>query len=194
MTANKTDMEEYLRGLELPNRHKVNVVESEQWNVMRGVFQYISDNLVGKDAMYANGDMYLGSGFEKVDVNVFRSRNIFYSLSRLGKQEEACKMEDYCGGDIKYIGAHDVFFFHLKEPIPEEALKVLDYKIWAYGAENLLMGVFTKMLHYCTLNPCKILETYHLHCSGARRSDRVRVNEHSEYNALSPFTSNLTCH
>ena len=60
MTADKEDMEEYLRGLELPNRYKIAVVESKQWNWMRGIFQYMSDNLVGKDAMYANGDIYLG--------------------------------------------------------------------------------------------------------------------------------------
>ena len=111
MTADKEDMEEYLRELELPNRHKIVVVESEQWNLVRGIFQYISDNLVGKDAMYANGDIYLGRGFEKVDANVLSSRNILYSLTRLGKQEESCKMKDYCGGDFDYVGAHDVFCF-----------------------------------------------------------------------------------
>ena len=193
MTASKAEMEEYLRGLDLPNRHKVVVVESKQWDMMRGIFQYISDNLVGKDVMYANGDIYLGNGFEKVDANALSSRNIFYALSRLGKQEENCKMQDYCGDDVQYIGAHDVFLFHLKEPLPEGALKALEFKIWDYGAENILIGVFNKLLHYCTLNPCKILESYHLHCSEARRSDRVRVNTNNTFNGLAPFTTNLTC-
>ena len=193
MTADKEDMEEYLRGLELPNRHKIVVVESKQWDMVRGIFQYISDNLVGKDAMYANGDIYLGKGFEKVDANVLSSRNILYSLTRLGKQEESCKMKDYCGGDLDYVGSHDVFLFHLKEPLPEEALKVLEYEIWSYGTENVLMGVFKRLLYYCILNPCKILETYHLHCSELRHTDAKRVNWDSPFNTISPITKNLTC-
>ena len=193
ITASRKEMEEYLHGLDLPNRHKVVVAESKQWDTMRGVFQYISDNLADKDVLYANGDIYLGNGFEKVDANVLSERNIFYALSRLGKQEEACKMEDYCGGDVQYIGAHDAFLFHLNEPLPEEALKELEFKIWDYGAENILIGVFNKLLHYCTLNPCKVLECYHLHCSAARRNDRVRVNTNSKFNGLSPFTTKLTC-
>ena len=193
MTASKAEMEEYLRGLDLPNRHKVVVVESKQWDMMRGIFQYISNNLVGKDVMYANGDIYLGNGFEKVDANVLSSRNIFYALTRLGKQEENCKMQDFCGGDFQYMGCHGLFLFHLKEPLPEEALKALEFKMWELGSENVLIGVFNKLLHYCTLNPCKILEGYHLHCSAARRSDRVRVNTNNTFNGLAPFTTNLTC-
>ena len=193
MTGDKVGMEEYLRGLDLPNRHKLVVVESEEWDTMRGVFQYISDNLADKDVMYANGDIYLGNGFEKVDASALSKRHIFYALTRLGKQEEACKMEDFCGGDLQYIGAHDAFLFHLKEPIPEEALKELEFKIWDYGAENVLIGVFNKLLHYCTLNPCKILEIYHLHCSGARRLDRVRINNKNKFSALAHFTNELNC-
>ena len=193
MTADKVGMEEYLRGLDLPNRHKIVVVESKEWNTMRGVFQYISDNLADNDVMYANGDIYIGNGFEKVNASALSKKHIFYALTRLGKQEEACKMEDFCGGDLQYIGSHDAFLFHLKEPIPEEALKELEFKIWDFGAENVLIGVFNKLLHYCTLNPCKILETYHLHCSGARRGDRVRINTGSKLNGLAPFTNKLNC-
>ena len=193
ITADKNGMEEYFRGLDLQNRHKLVVVESKQWDTMRGVFQYISDTLTNKDVMYANGDIYLGNGFEKVDANVLSKRNVFYALSRLGKQEEKCKMPDYCGGDFQYIGAHDVFLFHLKEALSEQVLKELEFKIWDYGAENVLIGVFQKLLHYCTLNPCKILESYHLHCSGAHHGNRTRINTNTTFNGLSPFTTNLTC-
>ena len=84
-------MEEYLRGLDLPNRHNVVVVESNQWDTTKGIFQYISDNLADKDVMYANGDIYLGNGFEKVDVNVLRKKNIFYALSRQGSKRRHVK-------------------------------------------------------------------------------------------------------
>ena len=193
LTADRGGMEEYLRGLDLQNRHKLLVVENKQWDTYRGIFEYISDNLTDKDVMYANGDIYLGNGFEKVDANVLSKRNIFYALSRLGKQEEKCKMQDFCGGDFQYLGAHDAFLFHLKEALPEQALKELEYKCWDYGAENVLIGVFQQLLHYCTLNPCKILESYHLHCSGAHHGNRVRINTNNSFNGLSPFTTKLTC-
>ena len=193
MTGNGPDTEEYLHGQDLPNRHKISVVESKQWYTMRGVFQFISDNLVGKDTMYANGDMYLGNGFENVNATELRENKIFYALSRRGKQEEACKMEDYCGGDFQYLGSHDVFLFHLKEPIPEVALQKLDFKVPSSGSENVLIAVFAKMLHYCSLNPCKTLETYHLHCSGIRPGKRERVNTDKEFNGRSYFTSSLSC-
>ena len=193
IAASRDGMEEYLRELNLQNRHKLVVVESKQWDTVRGIFQYISDNLTNKDVMYANGDIYLGNGFEKVDANVLSKRNILYALSRHGKQEETCKMPDYCGGDYQYLGSHDFFLFHLKEALPEEALKVLECKIWNYGVENVLIGVFQKLLHYCTLNPCKILEGYHLHCSGVHHGNSIRVNVNTPFNGVSPFTTKLTC-
>lgn len=79
------------------------VIESEQWNMMRGVFQYISDKLVGKDVMYTNEDI---RGFEKVDANVLSSINIFHTLSRYGKQEEECKMHDYCAVTYHCMGSN----------------------------------------------------------------------------------------
>ena len=194
ITANRDDMEEYFRELDLQNRHKLVVVESKQWDTYRGIFQYISDNLTNKDTMYANGDIYLGNGFEIVDAKVLSKRNILYAVTRQGKQEETCKMPDDCGGDYQYVGSHDVFLFHLKEALPEQALKMLEYMIWDLGTENVLIGVFQKLLHYCTLNPCKILETYHLHCSGAHHGNRTRVNVNPKFNGLSPFTANLTCY
>ena len=193
ITADRDGTEEYFRGSDLQNRHKLVVVESKQWDTMRGVFQYISDNLTNKDVMYANGDIYLGNGFEKVDANVLSKRNILYALSRLGKQEETCKMPDFCGGDYQYMGSHDVFLFHLKEALSEQVLKELEFMIWDCGTENVIIGVFQKLLHYCTLNPCTILESYHLHCSKVHYSNRTRVNTNSRFNGLSPFTTKLTC-
>ena len=122
---------------------------------------------------------------------MLNSRNILYSLTQLGKQEESCKMKDYCGGDFDYVGSHDVFLFHLKEPLPEEALKAFEYKIWSWGTGQVLMGVFQILLNYC--NPCNILDSYHLHCSGVHRDDTIRVNTNNTYNVHSAFTDQLTC-
>ena len=86
-----------------------------------------------------------------------------------------------------------MFLFHLKKALPEQALKELEFMIWDYGAENVLIDVFQKLLHYCTLHLCKILEGYHLCCSGAHHGDGVRVNTNTRFNGLSPFTTELTC-
>ena len=102
-------------------------------------------------------------------------------------------MKDYCGGDFDYLGSHDVFLFHLKEPLPEEALKAFEYKIWSWGTEQVLMGVFQILLNYCILNPCDILECYHLHCTSVHRNDMIRVNTNNTYNVISAFTDQLTC-
>ena len=66
-------------------------------------------------------------------------------------------MPDYCGGDFQYIGTHDVLLFHLKKALPEQALKELEVMIWGYGVENIVIGMFQQLLHYCTRNSCKIL-------------------------------------
>ena len=49
---------------------------------MRDPFEYFSLHLVGKDAMYANADIYLGDGFDLVDPEVMSHQNIMYALSR----------------------------------------------------------------------------------------------------------------
>ena len=102
-------------------------------------------------------------------------------------------MPDYCGGDFQYIGTHDVLLFHLKKALPEQALKELEVMIWGYGVENIVIGMFQQLLHYCTRNSCKILESYHLHCSKAHHGNGVRVNTNTRFNGHSPYATELTC-
>ena len=51
-------------------------------------------------------------------------------------------MPDYCGGDF--------------QALLEQALKELEFMIWGYGVENIVIGMFQQLLHYCTHNSCKI--------------------------------------
>ncbi len=193
LTATSNVTEKRLLDFDLPYRHKIVVAQVPSADYMRDVFDYISQNLVGQDVMYINGDIYLTGGFDKIDAQAMRQRHVIYGLTRRGKQEAKCKMQDYCGVDIKHnIGSHDAFLFHLTEPIPEDALKDLDYPLGSWGSENVLLWVFQRKLKFCVLNPCTILKVYHLHCSNVRKGGKIRVNVGGK-SVVAPFTNRLIC-
>ena len=149
-------------------------------------FEYISKNLVGKYAMYANADIYLGNGFELIDPAVMNRQKIMYALTRRVKPEDRCgASRTYTDTDkcleLPYGYSHDVFFFRLNEPIPEKYLKELDFKLPSLGMERVIIWLFKFKLGYCVLNPCSVLESFHYHCSNLRSRDlksknRVEVN------------------
>ena len=157
----------------------------------RSIYEYISENLVGVDVMFLNGDIYLGGGFDRVDPIVFRKNKIMYTLTRQVKEEEKCGEVDKCR-EMKYEGSHDTFLFHLTEPIPDSALQHLNFKFAYWGVENVVMWMFQHKLGYCLLNPCTILETFHLHCTNLRNPNRKRVNNDNN-TGLAPFTDSLVC-
>ena len=109
---------------DLPNQNKLIVSEVKSVDLARDPWEYISQNLVGKDVMFANADIYLGGGFDRVDALLMSRQKIMYPLTRRGAREEKCGMADYCL-DKPYIGSHDVFLFRLIEPLPEQFFKEL---------------------------------------------------------------------
>ena len=194
LTTNALQHDEMLQHFNLlTNQSKLIVSELKSIDTMRDSFDYISKNLVDKDVVFANADIYLGGGFNRVDATVLSNRNIMYALTRRIAQEEKekCGETDLCV-EHDYVGSHDTFLFHLTEPLPEKALKHLEIKLPSPGMENVLMWVFQHQLNYCTLNPCTILETFHLHCSKLRNKMGKRVN-HANYSGLAPFTKKLVC-
>ena len=190
-----TDTERTMQRLEhfgLSDSDKLLIVKVNSIEKMKDAFEYISHNLVGTDVMFANADIYLGSGFENVDPIVMRENKIMYSLTRHVKKKEDCGERYKCIG-MKYVGSHDTFLFHLTEPIPESALEILDYNLSTRGMENVLMWMFQTRLNYCILNPCAIMFTYHLHCTKLRTlHSKVRVNNATTF-GQAPFTDKLVC-
>ena len=176
---------------DLPNQNKLIVSEVKSVDLARDPWEYISQNLVGKDVMFANADIYLGGGFDRVDALLMSRQKIMYPLTRRGAREEKCGMADYCL-DKPYIGSHDVFLFRLIEPLPEQFFKELEFGLVSLGMENIVIGLFQNMLKYCTLNPCTILETFHFHCSNLRSNKGRRVNTAGK-SGLSGFTKKLVC-
>ena len=193
-TANRAIIHETRRRFSgLANRSKLIVSELKSIDMMRDPFDYISQNLVNKDVVFTNADIYIGGGFDRVDPMVLSQQNIMYALTRHvdKEQKEKCDLTNLCT-EKHYIGSHDMFLFHLTEPIPENALKHLEKGLISLGMENVFLWVFQNLLNYCTLNPCTILEMFHVHCSQVRNNKGKRVN-YPGYSGRAPFTKKLVC-
>ena len=197
LTTNYT--ETLSRFKDLPNGQKLLIAEVKSVDFARDPFEYISHNLVGKDAMYANADVYLGEGFEVVDPAVMNRQKIIYALTRQVKPEERCGVNRTFSDtnmclEQNYIGSHDVFLFHLNNTLPDDFLDTLDFRLDSSGLENVVIWLFQHNLRYCVLNPCSILELFHYHCSNVRSSTRQRVNHKLHMTGLSGYTKRLDCH
>ena len=192
LTTDADKLKQRLNDFKISNRSKVVIAKRKSLKMTRYIYDYISENLVGVDVMFLNGDIYLGGGFEHVDPIVMRKNKIMYTLTRQVKKEESCGEWDKCR-QRRYIKSHDTFLFHLTEPIPESALQHLNFEFASWGVENVAMWVFKTKLGYCLLNPCLILKTFHLHCSQLRNlSKRTRVNNATN-TGETPFTKELVC-
>ena len=177
---------------DLTNNGKLIVAEVKSIDMARDPFEYISHNLVGKNVIFASADIYLGGGFDRVDPVVLSQTKIMYALTRRTPKMDKCQTEDLCLKS-KYIGCHDVFLFHLTEPLSENGfLRDLQFDMVSPGIENIVIWLFKYRLKYCVLNPCALLETFHLHCSSVRnKRGKTRVNHHRS--GLAPFTNEMVC-
>jgi hypothetical protein len=194
ITANKTLLEKASRK-EVVGDHKVSIYDNGRPPTMKEVFQYVSDHLVNKIVVVSNGDIYLGSGFDRLNHSIMTEQRIMYTLTRRHAPESNCTEEDseaLCS--LQYKGSHDTFIFILKEPIPSDVLDELDYQLGCLGSENRLMWAFETKFDYCLLNPCCVLETYHFHCSGVRTSDyQERINTNGKSVMCSPSQELTHC-
>ena len=194
IAASKTLVEKTLRK-ENVNTNNIIIYDNGRPPTMKEVFQYVSDHLMNKIVVVSNGDIYLGSGFGRLNHAIMTEQRIMYTLTRRHAPESNCTEEDseaLCS--LQYKGSHDTFVFILKEPIPSDVLDELDYQLGTLGSENRLMWAFETKLNYCLLNPCCVLETYHFHCSGVRTSDyRERINTNGKSVMCSPSQELTHC-
>ena len=191
ITANKTLFDEAIKE-EMVDDKKVIIHDNGRPPTMKEVFldQYICGHLLNKIVVVSNGDIYLGSGFDRLNHTIMTEQRIMYTLTRHHAPESNCT-EGGALCSLPYLGSHDTFVFILNDPIPSEVLDELDYQIGSPGSENRLMWVFKTKLNYCLLNPCIVLKTYHYHCSGVRTShERINTNGKS---ALSYPSEKLIC-
>ena len=187
---------------DLPNMSKLLIAEIPSVSLTSVPFEYISRNLIGRDAMYTNADIYLGEGFELVDPRAMHEQKIMYALTRRVKSEDRCGVNrmytdtDKCL-ELPYGYSHDVFLFRLNETFPDGFLRKLQFKLPSLGMETVLIWLFKNKLGYCVLNPCSVLESFHYHCSNVRSRDlnskhKVRIDT-SRTHVRAPFTKKLKC-
>ena len=192
IAVNRTLLEGALRKEDLEaDNNKIIIYDNGRPSTMKEIFQYISDHLINKIVIVSNGDIYLGSGFDRLNRTAMTKKRIMYALTRHHAPESNCT-ERGALCNVPYLGSHDTFVFILNEPIPSDALDELDYQLGTPGSENRLMWVFKTKLNYCLQNPCSVLKSYHFHCSGVRASHQ-RINTNGK-SATCPPSEHLTGH
>ncbi len=194
LTTNYTETAERFKEFMLSE--KIVVAQVKSVDIARDPWEYISNNLVGKDVMYSNANVYLGRGFEQVDAIKQKQNNIMYALSRhIAPENELCKhgsqvsIQDECA---LYRFSHGVFLFHLYQPLTEEFFEKLiihDHTVVHRLGERIIW-LFTKVLKHCVLNPCSILEVFHYHCSHLRTNIPTKRLEY-KYRESAPPTKNM---
>ena len=197
IAEDKTMVERYLKSQRLNNWDKIVVHHNSKPCTYRDVFKYISDYLQNKTVMFANEDIYLGKGFERVDPVMMRDSKIMYVPLRhnspaFGRCQDKQKQSN-CSQ--KYIGfkSYDSYLFHLKEPVNDAVLREIDFATNAYGLENRCVWAFKTFMHFCILNPCTVLQTFHIHCSGLHGANRICVDVGGK-SAGGQVTTKLSCH
>ena len=192
--------ETYERFKDVGNSSKMLISEVKSVNKARDPWDYISDRLLGRDVMFATADVYLGSGFEKIDPVTMDREKIMYAISRhvapehnvtCNKTSERYFFNDICS---KYIGSHDGFLTRLHKPLSEQFLLQLDFNHVRYGMEDRLNWLFMNVLKYCAINPCKILNIFHYHCSALRNNVHMKALPREEQRARVHPSNKLYCH
>lgn len=186
LTVNSTDA--VTRFKTFTSNSKLVISEVKSVDRARDPWDYISQNLVGRDVMFANADNYLGKGFDKIDPTIMDQQRIMYALSRHVAPEHnimcnktSSSIRELCS---QYTGSHDVFLFRLYKPLPDEFFQRTEFDLVRFGMENRVIWLFENVLRYCVINPCSILETLHYHCSDLRTNiykPRLEKGDHQSY-------------
>ncbi|XP_067951018.1 uncharacterized protein [Watersipora subatra] len=147
----------------LTDSHKLQPVRVDRLLHMADFFLYASRNLLNKSVIALNSDITLGEGFEFIDPNALLRQKHFYSLTRYETNVSCSIGHQMC---LKYRGSHDTHIFALSKPLNETLLiEKLDYPINMYQAENGMIFTMRKYFGFKVKNPCRVLKTYHHHCS-----------------------------
>lgn len=175
---NDTGLRSYLKHLNLTNGHKLKLVNIYTEPSVQNIFLYVNTFMIGKVVMLLHMDNVLGSGVELIDTDKFMKDDICYALTRTVEPGSCSQANQsvHCNYDSKYIGSHDAFVFSLKKKRPVIDFSALNFNGDSDGQENVLIWFFEDVLHYRVLNPCKVINIYHQHCSKHHTRTGQRVN------------------
>ncbi|XP_046864233.1 uncharacterized protein LOC124458226 [Xenia sp. Carnegie-2017] len=174
---NQDTAEKRLNNITLRNKHKITIVPYTGMPSYKHFFTYINKRLQNKVLAITNMDVYLGEGFNNLNVSFLKSENIAYVLTRHGKKEKRCdltKTHGYC--EISYSGSHDTYILIFTKPISDEVLNIMDIDMNRGRIDNRLLWVFKNKLRKNLLNPCRYLKTYHNHC--------IKIHGQKRYNMI----------
>ncbi|XP_057294358.1 uncharacterized protein LOC130622917 [Hydractinia symbiolongicarpus] len=184
----------YLHSLKLQNSQKL-VLHLENKTVsLQTYFEYASKCLLGKLIMIGHQDILFGKGWDQIPYKYMKEKRIMYAITRQPATTSCYYSRESPNCDErhqKYLGSHDVFMFYVrKNTFTSNILRLMNFKQYLNGIENVLIWIFKKKLNYTVSNPCLLLLAHHQHCVPIRDKMRPRINNAST-TGLVPFTDTL---
>ena len=162
-------------------KEKLVVVPVDAQPTYKRFFEYANRVLLrGTIAVVLNADIYIGEGFgclrpparnSSWDNGNGKIRRVAFALSRW--PEKSCRRDALKCAPSNYEtftghhGSHDAFVF--APPLPQAVLNGTDHVQNRFGAENVVVFELMAAGYYVT-NPCRILKTYHRHCTVGTRA------------------------
>lgn len=190
----------YLRSLVLANSHKMVIQYSAKQYTFKTLIVYSTQCFMDELVMIGQQDILFGQGWDLVSYKIMSENRLMYALSRKPAYKSNCfytLKASYCDRenlkDNAYIGAHDVFAFHVKKIFTPSIIEMFNFEQNKFGAENLLIWLFKKKLGYKVTNPCLTLYIHHQHCIPIRSMSktRKRVNN-ATTSGMAGYTDKLT--
>lgn len=176
--------------------NKLHRVKVKKQPTYRAMFQYANKYLKrGTLAIITNADIYFDESIECVkpvypEHPKFNStKRLVYALSRrhspiCGKKpdEPREKIFDLC---LQYGGSHDSFIF--APPMLHNVMVHTQHtQNQGLGAENIVIWEIQHEKSYVK-NPCKMIKSYHLHCTKERHYVTRFINGYSPYKKQSRY-------
>ncbi len=147
----------------LNNFNKIHIIKTGKQPFYSDMFIYANENLKDNICMISNSDIYIYEYdldcLNKIDKNI-------YTLTR-HENDLSCPLID------EYRGSHDVFIF--KSPINCDYERINHVQnVW--GSENSVIDMLVETGNNL-VNPCRQIKIVHLHTSGYRNEDRIRIRD-----------------
>jgi len=145
----------------IKNLDKIHIIAIGSQPLYSELFDYAFDHLKNEICMISNSDIYLYECeidcLHRLDNNIFALTRYEHNLS--------CPLID------TYMGSHDAFIFKSPLSINLNPIKHVQ-NVW--GSEN---SVIDNLYHhgYKIYNPCFQIKIVHLHESGLRNEERIRI-------------------
>ena len=176
---------QFLQHIDFNNSSKLVIVWSKNGITHMDVFNYMFRCLQGEIAMFANSDISIGEGFQKVNPKIIRDNKLMYALTR-----HSTYYDTYGTCNEKFwLGAIDSYYFYVRRFNSTDFKLISSINKNEAGTENVIIYMFREELGWTVINPCKILKTYHQHKVNARRDKGPPINKN--YSAEARITDQL---